>query len=63
MMMTNKPRLCIKPCSEVLTLKKRATHRAIKGTEFFAFHLSGWFMFVRDVPNNGPRSGEQLSLF
>lgn len=63
MMTTNDPRLCIKPCRDVLTLKKRATHGAIKGTEFFAFRLSGWFMFVREVPDNGPRTGEQLSLF
>jgi len=58
MMTTNEPRLCIKPCRDVLTLKKRATHG-----EFFAFRLSGWFMFVREVPDNGPRTGEQLSLF
>lgn len=55
--------LRIRPCREVLSLKKRATHEAIKGTEFFAFRLSGWFMFVREVPDCSPRAGDQLSLF
>lgn len=63
-MMTNSEKvLRIKPCRDVLSLQRRATHEAIKREDFFAFRLSGWFMFVREVPENEARLGEQLSLF
>lgn len=63
-MMTNSEKvLRIKPCRDVLSLQRRATHEAIKREDFFAFRLSGWFMFVREVPGDEPQRGEQLSLF
>lgn len=52
-----------KPCRDVLRLQKRATHNAVQGSEFFAFRLSSWFVFVREQPDTEPRTGEQLSLF
>ncbi|MGY4028433.1 hypothetical protein ACW5WQ_21220 [Aeromonas rivuli] len=52
-----------KPCRDVLRLQKRATHNAVQGSEFFAFRLSSWFVFVRERLDSEPRVGEQLSLF